>query len=325
MIICRAPYRITLGGGGTDLPAFYRKHEGFLISGAIDKYCMVTAHQRELQTYRIKGYTTEEERKLENIKHNLFREAFKLYHIHPGIECTSLADLPTGTGLGSSGAFLSALLGALQEFNGYEIDQRRVAEDGCKIELDILKEHEGKQDKYASAFGSITAFTFHKNDTVTVRPLANSDQIIPALEHHLCYFYVGQKRKEKASVVLKKQEKKMMEKMLHIKDIGILSLKALEAGNFNRFGELLNDHWEIKKEYSPTSVNPQVNNWYQTAMDKGALGGKIMGAGGIGGYFMFYHPGNKHEIIQFKEDMLHQGLHPVGFNIDREGVKIIHR
>jgi len=330
MIISRAPLRITLGGGGTDLPSYYKQYGGFLISGAINKYILVGANKQFYDNYSLKYSKIEIAKRKNDIGHKLIREALKLLDIKPGIEITSLADIPSGTGLGSSGAFLVSLLNTLHHYKGNNPTKRQLAEEACKIELEILKEHEGKQDKYACAFGGIKAYKFLDYGKVEVMPLIDEDIIISELESKLHLYFTGEKRKGTASDALKTQDEKTKKgdseylSYLHqIKVIGKESANALQKGDFDKFGILLNDHWEIKKQYSPECTNDFIEKCYKTAIDNGSLGGKIMGAGGGGGFFMFYHPGPSKETWDFQREMKKLGLHEMPFKFDREGVSII--
>jgi D-glycero-alpha-D-manno-heptose-7-phosphate kinase len=331
MIISRTPLRITLGGGGTDLPSFYERYGGFLISATINKHVYVSVNHQFYDSYSLKYSKIENQKDINNIQHNLFRESLRLLNIKPGIEITSIADIPSGTGLGSSGSFLISLLNTLHEYKGQHATKRQLAEESCKIELEILKEHEGKQDKYACAFGGIKAYRFAKNGNVTVIPLANEDMIMNTLQEHLFFFFTGQKREGKAGDILKNIDVKiqhddgeMTDHLSKIKDIGIETMQVLQEGNYDRFGLLLNKHWEIKKKYSPHSTNDFINNCYDTAIKNGSLGGKIMGAGG-GGFFMFYHPGEPKQQWKFLDEMTKCGLQRMEYKFDNVGVTTLVR
>jgi D-glycero-alpha-D-manno-heptose-7-phosphate kinase len=332
MYITRSPCRIPLGGGGTDLPSYYEKYEGFLISGAINKYCIVAANK--LFTGQIKLSYAEREtvNTVDDIKHNLFREALKQMNILSGIEIHSIADVPSGTGLGSSGAFLVALLNTLYLYKyGKPASKRQLAEMACHIEIEVLKEHEGKQDKYATAFGAINAYTFRKGGFVDVRPLTNEDLLYRELEQKLFLFFTGQMRQGTASSALKDLDENLkkdnMDKTqsLHkIKEIGLKTKDAFEHLELDKFGYLLDEHWKIKKHYSPHSTSPQIDDWYDLAIDNGALGGKIMGSGGGGGFFMFYHPcETPTEQWHFVDAMTKKGLINIPFAFDQEGVSTL--
>ena len=332
MIISRAPLRLPLGGGATDMPYYYKRYGGFLISGGINKHVYVGVNRYFFDQYSLKYSKIEITDKLNEIQHNLIREALRLVNITPNIEITSLADIPSGTGLGSSGAFLVALLNSLHEFKGYHEPRRRLAEEACKIEIDILKEAEGKQDKYACAFGGIKAYEFGRDDSVKVIPLANEDMIISELQQKLFLFFTGKKRTGKASDVLKKHVKSMKEgeeimftSLNQIKQIGLDTRQAFENNDFDKFGYLLNKHWEIKKQYSPSSTSEFIDKCYKKAIEMGALGGKIMGAGGGGGFFMFYHPGEPKEVWNFLEVMKGLGLRKMDYQFDTDGVIVINK
>jgi len=329
MIISRAPFRISLGGGGTDLPSYYKKYGGFLISGAINKYMFVGANRQFYDKYLIRYSKTENVETVDDIKHPLIREALRLLKIPTGIEVTSLADVAAGTGVGSSGAFLISLLNTLYHYKNENVTKRQLAEDACKIELEILREHEGKQDKYATAFGGIKSYKFNRNGSVDVISLSNEDIIMKKLEQHLLLFFTGQRRDKPASEALKNQDIKtksndqdMLQALHQIRDIGIETKYALQNKDFDKFGNLLNEHWQIKKHYSPHSTNEFVDKCYKTAMNSGALGGKIMGAGG-GGFFMFYYPEDDETKINFIDIMLKLGLHHTPFKFDTMGVTVI--
>lgn len=330
MIISKAPLRITLGGGGTDLPSYYEYYEGFLIAGAINKYVFTSINKQFGGTIKLSYSRKEEVERIDDIKHNLFREAIKLCNLSKGIEITSISDIPAKTGLGSSGSFLVSLLNTLHVFNGHiNIPPRQLAKEACKIEIDILKEHEGKQDKYACAFGGVKAYTFHKNGEVSVMPLIDEDLIISELNDRLLLYYTGKYRKTKASEALRYQDEKakskddtFLDKMHEIKKIGIESKSALENINFDRFGELLNKHWEIKKQYAPHSTTTDTDIIYSKALDFGALGGKLIGSPG-GGFLLLYYPGPITSRWKFNEDIKDLGLIHIPYKFVDTGVKTL--
>lgn len=330
MILSQAPVRITLGGGGTDLPSYYEKWEGFLVAGTINRHLIVGANRQFYDTISLKYSKLETVNNVNDIQHNLFREALKFVGIKNNIELTSLADIPSGSGLGSSGAFLVALLNTLHLYKGEsQPSKRQLAEEACKIELDILKEHEGKQDKYACSFGGIRAYKFHKTGSVSVIPLINEDVIKSELEQRLSIFFTGLTRKGTASDSLKNQDEKTKEDdgsmltFLHcVKDIGLKSKIALEQGDFDYFAELMHMYWGIKIRISPPKNN-QVVEIYDYAIKHGALGGKIMGANTDVGFFMFYHPGPDKARWQFESEMEKIGLQKLPFKFDMDGVKTL--
>jgi D-glycero-alpha-D-manno-heptose-7-phosphate kinase len=327
MIISRSPVRITLGGGGTDLPSYYEKYGGALIAATIDKYTFVTAHPRFENDIRLKYADLEHVEKIDEIKHNLFREALKLTKIKPGIELTSLADLPGRSGMGSSGSFTVSLLNVLHAYKKEYVSRKQLAKEACKIEIEILNEPVGKQDQYIAAFGGITQFIFEKDGTVKINPLKLKDEYIDELENNLMIYYTGITRF--ASKILKSQNekskknnKKTLDALHEIKDIGLKTKKALEKGDIDKLGEYLDVHWQTKKSLSKNVSNKFIDECYNLAKKNGALGGKIMGAGG-GGFYMFYHNGTNKEKAEFSKEMNKKGLKKMRYNFDFEGTKII--
>jgi D-glycero-alpha-D-manno-heptose-7-phosphate kinase len=238
MIISRSPVRITLGGGGTDLPSYYSKYGGALIAAAIDKYTLVTAHSRFDDDIKLNYSRTEQIKNVDDIKHNIFREGLKLLNIKKGVELTSLSDMPSSSGLGTSGSFTIALLNALHTYKKEFVSQKQLAEEACKIEIDILKEPIGKQDQYIAAFGGITSFELSKGGTVKVEPLKMSDEAQDELQNNILLFYTGISRS--ASQILREQDEKSkkdedqtIEALHEIKRIGLETKKALEQGDIN--------------------------------------------------------------------------------------------
>lgn len=324
MIITRSPLRISLGGGGTDLPSYYRKHTGFLISAAIDKYVYITIHKAFAEEILIKYSKLEKVSDIKQIQHPIIREALKeLEMTGRYIEITSLADIPAGTGLGSSGSFTTALIKALYTYNNQIISTRFLAEQACKIELDLLKEPIGKQDQYIAAFGGITAFEFLPDERVEISPVNISKETLYNLEDNLVLFFTGYSRS--ASSILKEQDDKSkvddneMTNNLHfVKELGKQSLIALESGNLVKFGELMNVHWEHKKKRSGGMSNSKIDEWYELAMKNGAVGGKLIGAGG-GGFLMFY----TEDKMKLRHSLMMAGLEEVRFRFDFEGTKVV--
>jgi D-glycero-alpha-D-manno-heptose-7-phosphate kinase len=324
MIITRSPLRISLGGGGTDLPSYYHKYEGFLISAAINKYVYINLHDTFVDYLIIKYSKMEEVNRIEDIKHPLIRESLKLlgFDAH-NLEIASLADIPAGTGLGSSGSFTCSLLKALHTHKNTIITPAELAEQACHIELDILGEPVGKQDQYVSAFGGINCYTFCKDDRVKTEKLNISQETLYNLEDHLLLFFTGYSRS--ASKVLKEQDDKtkkndfsMIDNLHFVKELGLKSKIAFEQGDLEEFANLMNLHWEHKKQRSDAMSNNRINTWYDVAMKNGALGGKLIGAGG-GGFLMFYTEDTK----KLRHAMAHEGLKEVRFRFDFEGSKVV--
>jgi len=324
MIIVRSPLRISLGGGGTDLPSYYRDHEGFLIAGAIDKYVYVTVMRPFTPRIFLKYSQLEHVNEANEVRHPIIREAIKQLDFKtPQVEITTLADIPAGTGLGSSGSFTTALLKALYAHRKRLIHPEELAELACHIEIDRLGEPIGKQDQYIAAFGGLTCFTFRKDDTVEAKPLAASVETMHDLEDNLLLFFTGFSRS--ASNILKdqntrtKQSDDEMLKNLHfVKELGFRSKEALEGGDPVRFGELMHEHWEHKKRRSGGMSNPQIDEWYELGMKNGAVGGKLVGAGG-GGFLMFYAK----DRGKLRKAMAGAGLEEVRFHFDFEGTKVV--
>lgn len=324
MIISSAPARVTLGGGGTDLPSYYAKYGGFLIAGALNKYVFLSVNKRFYGDIRLGYSQTELVDDVSQIKHPILREALKLVGIDRSIEIFSMADIPANCGLGSSGSFTVALLNALHTYKREFVTQRQLAEEACHVEIDVLKEPIGKQDQYIAAFGGVTCFTFEKNGDVLVEPLRISDELLYQLEHNLLFFYTGVERS--ASEVLGEQNERsnnddgeVINNLHRIKEIGLESRRLLEGGDLDGFGELLDVHWQMKKNLSTKVSSPFIDECYETAKKNGALGGKIMGAGG-GGFFMFYCNGDRAKLT---EALKQRGLVPTWFGFDFQGVKTL--
>ena len=293
MIIARSPLRISLGGGGTDLPSYYEHHTGFLIAAAIDKYVYLTLHDTFGQDLIVKYSKLERVNSAQELEHPIIREAFGLIGLDGrSLELTSMADIPAGTGLGSSGSFTTALLKALHTYKKNLVHPSELAEQACDIEINRLKEPIGKQDQYIAAYGGITCFKFHPGGKVEAWPAKISEETLYNLEDNLLLFFTGYSRS--ASKLLKDQDQKskegdkaMMENLHFVKDLGLKSLQALESGNLDQFAAYMDLHWQRKKERSGGMTNPEIDEWYTFARSNGALGGKLIGAGG-GGFLMFY-------------------------------------
>jgi len=325
MILSRAPVRITLGGGGTDLKSYYAKHEGFVIAAAVDRYCTVLASKRFYDSIRLSYSEMEIRDNVDDIKHRIFREALRLVDIEKGIELHSVADVPANSGLGSSSSFTVALLNALHTYKREFVTQKQLAEEACHIEIDVLGEPIGKQDQYIAAFGGITGLTFKKNEEVLVEPIRISDEALEQLESNLVVFFTGKERS--ASEILSEQDEKSREddpkviQNLHqIKNIALETRRYLENGKIYMLGDLFHAHWEIKKGRSPKMSDPYIDECYEAARQNGALGGKIMGAGG-GGFFVFYC--NNSNRPRLSTAMRRMGLKPLRFHFDFEGAKIL--
>ncbi len=324
MIIARSPLRITLGGGGTDLPSYYRDHEGFVIAAAIDKYVFVTVMRPFTKGIYLKYSELEHVELVSNVRHPIIREALQMQDLRtPQVEITTLADIPAGTGLGSSGSFTTALLKSLYAHRRKLIHPQQLAELACQLEIDRLGEPIGKQDQYIAAYGGLTCFTFHRDDRVSAEPLRVSMETMFDLEDNLLLFFTGFSRR--AGGILRNQDARsqehdgeMLRHLNFIKDLGYRSKAALEAGDATGFGRLMHEHWEQKKLRSEAMSNAHIDEWYRLAMSNGAVGGKLVGAGG-GGFLMFYASDRN----KLRHVMTHAGLEEVRFRFDFEGTKTL--
>ena len=324
MIIARSPLRITLGGGGTDLPSYYREHGGFLIAAAIDKYVYVTVMRPFVRGIFLKYSQLEHVDAVREVQHPIIREAMAMLDFRtPQVEITTLADIPSGTGLGSSGSFTTALIKALYAHRRRTILPHDLARLACEIEIDRLNEPVGKQDQYIAAYGGITCFRFNPDESVEASPLAISFDAMADLEDNLLLFFTGFSRS--AGSILKDQKTRsqsgdaeMIRNLHYVKDLATRSEAALTTGRLAEFGALLHEHWEHKKRRSGGMSNPQIDEWYDVGMKNGALGGKLVGAGG-GGFLMFY----AEDRNRLRHAMSGAGLEEVRFRFDFEGTKIL--
>lgn len=324
MIIARSPLRVSLGGGGTDLPSYYQDYEGFLIAAAIDRYAYVSVSRPFFQEIILKYSRIENVTDVDQIQHPIIREVLRTLNLKsPQIEISSFADIPSGTGLGSSGSFTTALIKALYSHYKKQMHPSQIAELACEIEMTKLGEPIGKQDQYIAAYGGISEFLFHKNGSVSSSPLNLEMRTIHDLEDNLLLFFTGISRS--ASEILNDQNTKsskkdqmMIDNLHFIKELGLQSKEALLANNTRKFAELMHEHWEHKKSRSLGMSNEFIDNAYNQAIMAGAIGGKLVGAGG-GGYLMFYS--NDKEKLRHKMSEL--GLEEVRFHFDFEGTKVI--
>ena len=323
MILTRTPFRIPLGGGGTDLPSFYTQHGGFLFSAAIDKYMYVAINRPVVDTLvRIKYSRTEIVENVSQVQHELARAALEYYGIKDSIEISSMADVPSGTGMGSSGSYLVGLLKGLQALTRKGMSVQELAEEACHIEIDLLQKPVGKQDQYLATFGGFTIMDIDKNGTVKVSNAAVARETVEELQSKLLIFYTGISRD--AMVILgeqsaeaRKEQSDVTKSLLQIKEIGLEIKNSIEQGNLDNFGRLMDEHWRVKKTMSTKMSDPKIDMLYTLAKDRGALGGKIMGAGG-GGFLVFYCPGDKKGI---RDGMKANGLREMPFRFEPEGAK----
>ena len=324
MIIARAPYRITLGGGGTDLPSYYREYTGFVVAAAITRYVYITINEAFWPQIRLKYSKLEEVETVDQIQHPIIREAMKLTGVTgPYLDIVSLSDIPAGTGLGSSGSFTTALLRALHTLKRNFVPPQELAEQACRIEIDLLHEPIGKQDQFIAAFGGITCFQFLPDDRVIAEPLKMPADALANLEDNLLLFFTGSARD--ASEILRDQDKRtkengkeMLENLHFTKQLGHESRDALVAGNLRKFAELMHIHWEHKKKRSPGMSNGRVDELYDLARANGALGGKLVGAGG-GGFLMLY----TEDKTRVRQAMRQAGLREVRVQFDFAGTTVV--
>lgn len=323
MIITRAPLRLTFGGGGTDLPSYYRKFGGELVSGAIDKYIYIAVHKTFSREFIIKYSQYERVSSIEDVKHPIIREVLARHNVEPQLEIISLADIPDGTGLGSSGAFSVALLKAISYYKRQPSLTEAVAAEACDIEINKLGQPVGKQDQYASAFGGITRFIFNKDESVEVHPVKVSTETLQDLEDHLLLFFTGFSRS--AATVLADQkakseamDKEMLDNLHFTKELGQASFKSLEQGDLTEFGRLMHTHWENKRKRTNGMTKSAIDHAYDAARANGAIGGKLIGAGG-GGFLMFYTK----DQVGVRAAMAQEGLSEVRFRFDFEGVRAV--
>jgi D-glycero-alpha-D-manno-heptose-7-phosphate kinase len=324
MIMARSPLRITFGGGGTDLPSYYRTYEGFVIAGAINKYVYVTVTRPFTEGIYLKYSEVEHVTSVDEVRHRIIREALRMQKLRtPQIEITTLADIPAGTGLGSSGSFTTALLKSLYAHRRKLIHPKELAKLACHIEIDRLDEPIGKQDQYIAAYGGLTCFSFHKDDRVTVEPLRFTMDTMLDMEDNLLLFFTGFSRNARdilrdQHVRSQKNDKDMLHNLHYVKELAYRSKEALEAGTVGQFGELMHEHWEQKKRRSGIMSNPKIDELYELGRKNGAVGGKLVGAGG-GGFLMFCADDRN----KLRHTMAKAGLEEVRFHFDFEGTKVV--
>jgi D-glycero-alpha-D-manno-heptose-7-phosphate kinase len=324
LIIARAPTRLPLGGGGTDLASYYSKFGGFFVSAAIDKFNYIAVKPRFEEGYRVSYSKTEITDTIEEIQQPIIREALLLLGVRESLEIVSIADVPGRSGLGGSSSYAVGVLNALHARGRNHAQPGELAEEACYIEIERLREPIGKQDQYVAAFGGINSYEIDTDGEVQVEPIPISPHVEAELESNILLFFTGIKRD--ASTILseiKQNEIKgagqVVDTMHKIKDIGYQVRDALVASDLTRFGELLDTHWQTKKNLSGEVSNFRVDELYDIAKRNGAIGGKIMGAGG-GGFFMFYSDAEKK--AKLREAMVREKLKEVRFRVDHEGSKI---
>lgn len=323
MIISRTPMRISFVGGGSDISSFYRYQSGAVVSTTVDKYVYIAVNRQFDGRIIINYSKTEIVKRVADIENNLVREAFKMTKIREGIHITSIADIPAeGTGMGSSSSYIVGLLNALHTYKEEYISAERLAKKACKIEIDILKKPIGKQDQFIAAYGGFQYIQFNSDETVYVDPIVCLSETKRKLEKRLLLLYTGLTRLSES--ILAEQNKNMSENVQKRKMMSKMAALAKEMretlikNKLDSFGELLHANWMLKREMASGVSNSQIDKWYTRARKNGAIGGKILGAGG-GGFLLLYAPEEKHKkIIRALPELL-----PVDFKFEPQGSKII--
>ncbi|MDX5325147.1 MAG: GHMP kinase [Bacteroidota bacterium] len=323
MIISKTPFRISFVGGGSDLEAFYARHTGAVLSTSIDKYMYISSHKFfEPDKIRTKYSRTETVDRVADLQHPILRVALEKFGIQGGIEISSIADVPSGTGMGSSSSFTVGVLHNLYAVQNHFVSKEQLAAEACEIEIDILKEPIGKQDQYAAAYGGLNVIEFLPNGRVAVNPVFLGKDALSALDRNLIMFYVGNQRK--ASDILSQQRKNTSaeDKFNALKQMVSLVYELrdeLLKGNLDAMGKMLHENWLIKQGLASGISNPEINAIYETGLKNGAIGGKLLGAGG-GGFMLFYCPVEKQDGL--KKAL--SNVRPFDFTFEQDGSKIIH-
>lgn len=326
MIITRTPFRITLGGGGTDLPAYYSRHGGFILAAAINKYMFINVNRPVVDDLvRVKYTRSEMVQHRDELQHEIAREALRLAGIERAVEIISMADVPAGTGLGSSSCYAVGLLNALHTLQRQPLGFQDLAEEACRLEIEVLRKPIGKQDQYMASFGGLTVLEIDPDGTVQVSRANLSDSTLDDLQRNLLVFYTGQDRSsldilaEQSRGASAREQNSVLDSLHAIKDLGYAIKEMLERGDLTGFGRALDQHWQIKKRLSAKVSNGRFDQLYQLAKENGALGGKISGAGG-GGFFVFYAE-NRHS--QLRRTLQAVGLREMRYRFDFEGTKVL--
>lgn len=324
MILSQAPLRISLGGGGTDLPSYASEFGGFVLSVSIDKYVYICLNRPAADNLiRVKYSRYEQVATVDEIQHDLVRPAMQLLGVESNLEIVSISDVPDGTGMGSSGSYLVALLTAMYEMKRERVPREAIAEQACHIEMNLARHSVGKHDHYMAAFGGFTCLDIHRDGKVVVTPLHMSLSTVEELRSSLLLFYTGISRSSRG--ILKSQEEDtlsanpdVLDSLHRTKEIGYRAKECLEAGRVDEFGILLDEHWQNKKRRSTSISNGKIDRWYETAKSHGSLGGKVIGAGG-GGFLLLYCPGHAKPAV--REALTTEGLSEMPFDFDFAGAK----
>ena len=325
MLITRTPLRISIGGGGTDLPSYYERRGGFFISAAIGKYMFIAINRTFTDDYLIKYSELERVGSVDEIDHRIVKAVLSEHDLGPGLEIVSTADIPAGAGLGSSGAFTVGLLRAVYAMKREHVTPSALAEEASRIEIEILGEPVGKQDQYIAAFGGLTCFEVEPDGRVATSPLAVTNETLHELEERLLLFFTGYSRS--AGEILADQhersqadEQEILDNLDRTKELGRQIRSALEDGEARRFGELMHEHWQGKRARSQGISNPDIDRWYERAIGSGAVGGKLVGAG-RGGFLMFYAD----DPPALRAAMGEEGLSEARFSFDFDGSTVLVR
>jgi D-glycero-alpha-D-manno-heptose-7-phosphate kinase len=330
VIVTRTPFRVTLGGGGTDLPSYYSEHGGFIFAMGLDKYMYVIVNRPTVGSkVRLHYSQSEVVDDVSELRHELAREALRAHGIRYGFEVGSIADLPAGTGLGSSSCYLVGLLNALHHDRRDYVPLQALAEEACHIELDILKQPIGKQDQYMATYGGLTVLDIAKDGTVAVRQLRPSSSDISEFVAHTHIYYTGSQRDAREvlhdqNVAMQKKENvnhsRVSDSLHRIKDLGYRILDSIENSNFDQWGQMLHEHWQNKKQLSAKISLGKVDAIYEEVRERyGVLGGKIIGAGG-GGFLMLYTPTHHADLERFMEQ---HGMPRMHYTVEPEGTKVV--
>jgi D-glycero-alpha-D-manno-heptose-7-phosphate kinase len=325
MIITRTPFRVTLGGGGTDLQSYYSQYGGFIFSASINRYMFLNVNKSIVDDLiRVKYSISETVESLDEISHDIAREALRMMEIDHAIEIISMADIPSGTGLGSSSCYAVGLLNALHTLKRNYISLQDLAEEACRLEIEILKKPIGKQDQYMATFGGFTVLDIDKDGAVHIRSAKVSHTLLDELQNNMLLFFTGFTRQSmeilsEQNSATKRNEQNVVNSLSYIKELGYRILESIEAGNLTNFGLLMHEHWEHKKKLSSKITNPEFNRIYELARANGALGGKISGAGG-GGFFVFYSE-NGHSKL--RKALTESGLREMRYRFEFEGTKVL--
>ncbi len=320
MIIVQTPVRVSFFGGGTDFPSFYRQEGGCVLSTAIDKYIFVTIKERRFDDRIWVSYTrTQIAESVDEVEHELIREAMRLTGTDGGVEITTMGDVPAGTGLGSSGTVTVGALNAMYAYKNRPVTAETLARQACRIELDILKHPGGVQDEYIAAYGGLRFMEFQTDGTIRVESVRLSSELKTRLNENLLLFYTGMNRR--SGTILNEQENNVRDRLpilRRMKEIAMTARREMEAGHLDALGVLLDESWQLKKQLASRISNGAIDEWYRAARQAGALGGKITGAGG-GGFFLLYVPYERRQEV--RQTLSH--LREMPFHLEPDGSKVI--